>query len=305
MFHVQILGTSSAIPIPGRGTTSQVLTYNDKHYLIDCGEGTQTQMMRFKTKMHRLDALFISHLHGDHILGLPGLLSSFSLEGREKVLKIHAPAAVKTLLDTVFQLTYSYLSYPIEIIPLEDFQVGDVIFSTNSLEVRLLPLKHRIYCRGFLFSEINKKPKFDFYKAKTLDIPNNYFHLLKLGNDITLENGTFIKAEQVLNPPDLPKSFAYCSDTAFYPDLIPHITGVNLLYHEATFANDQQKRAKETAHSTAEQAATIAQQAAVKQLLLGHFSARYKDLSLLLNEAKVIFPNTLLANDGETYPINY
>ncbi len=303
MFYVQTLGSSSALPIPGRGVSSQVVTYNDKHYLIDCGEGTQTQMMRFKTKMHRIEALFISHLHGDHILGLPGLLSSFSLEGREKALKIHAPAAIKTLLDTVFQLTFSYLSYPIEIIPLEDFQVGQVLFSTDSLQVSLLPLKHRIYCRGFLFKEVNKKPKFNFYKAKALDIPNNYFHLLKLGNNITLEEGTFITADQVLDPPDLPQSFAYCSDTAYYPDLVPHIQGVNLLYHEATFANDQQQRAKETAHSTAEQAATIAQAAQVGQLLLGHFSARYKDLSVLWEEAKAIFPNTLLANDGEVYKV--
>ncbi len=303
MFQVQTLGTSSALPIPGRGVSSQVISYNDKHYLIDCGEGTQTQMMRFKTKMHRIEAIFISHLHGDHILGLPGLLSSFSLEGREKPLKIHAPANVRSLLDTVFQLTMSYLSYPIEIIPLEDFYVGQTIFQTDSLAVKLLPLKHRIYCRGFLFYEINKKPKFDFYKAKELDIPNNYFHLLKLGNNITLDDGRYILAEQVLNPPDLPKSFAYCSDTAYYPELVPHIQGVNLLYHEATFAQSEQKRATETAHSTATEAATIAQHANVKQLLLGHFSARYKDLSVLLNEAKSVFPNTYLANDGEIYPV--
>lgn len=303
MFYIQTLGSSSALPVPGRGVSSQVVTYNDKHYLIDCGEGTQTQMMRFKAKMHRIEAIFISHLHGDHTLGLPGLLSSFSLEGREKALKIHAPAAIKTYLETVFELTSSYLSYPIEIIPLEDFQVGQVIFHTDTLSVSLLPLKHRIYCRGFLFTEINKKPKFDFYKAKALDIPNNYFHLLKLGNNITLEDGQHILAEQVLNPPDLPKSFAYCSDTAYYPELVPHIQGVNLLYHEATFANDQKVRAKETAHSTAEQAATIAQAAQVKGLLLGHFSARYKDLSVLLNEARAIFPNTLLANDGEVYEL--
>lgn len=303
MYSVQVLGTSAAVPAMGRGVSAQVLSYNERCYLIDCGEGTQMQFVKHKVRASRLDAIFISHLHGDHILGLPGLLSTFSLDGRVNPLKIFAPAALKPFLKQVFQLTNSYLTYKIEFIATEDFAVGDIIFATDTLVVKTLPLIHRIFCRGFRFEEINKRPKFDFYKAKALEIPNTYFHLLKLGNSITLEDGRIILPEQVLDLPDAPKSYCYCSDTAYNPDLIPYIEGADLLYHEATFTQDLQQKAIDTRHSTALEAATIAKAANVKKLLLGHFSARYKDPSSLELEAKTIFPNTEAAIDGQVYEI--
>ncbi|MFN0203546.1 MAG: ribonuclease Z [Bacteroidia bacterium] len=304
MFRVQVLGTGSAVPTFYRGLSAQVVTYNDRHYLIDCGEGTQVQIMRCKIKLHRLDAIFISHLHGDHVLGLPGLLSSLSMEGRETALKLYAPAALKSVLELILQQTHSYLSYPLQFIPTEDFAIGSELFATDALTVRALPLTHRIFCRGFRFEEVNKKPKFDFYKAKALEVPNPYFHLLKQGNSITLENGEIITPDMVLLPPDAPHSYCYCSDTAYYEKLIPYIHQTSLLYHEATFTEELKKRAKDTAHSTAKQAATIALKADVKRLLLGHFSARYTDLTPLWNEARAVFPNTYLAEDTGIYEID-
>lgn len=301
MFRVQVLGTGSAIPTFYRWLSAQVVTYNERHYLVDCGEGTQIQLMRCKIRLHRMDAIFISHLHGDHVLGLPGLLSSLSLDGRTSELKLFAPAALENVLKMILQQTNSYLSYPLTFIALEDFAVGEIIFTTEHLTVRSLPLAHRIFCRGFHFSEVNKRPKFDFYTAKALEIPNVYFHLLKQGNSITLEDGREISPEQVLLPPDPSLSYSYCSDTAYQEQLIPYIQNSDLLYHEATFMESQRKRATETAHSTAKDAANIAEKANVRRLLLGHFSARYTDIFPLLQEAREIFPNTLAAEDTKIY----
>jgi ribonuclease Z len=305
MFKVQILGTSAAVPALGRNVSAQVVTHNERCYLIDCGEGTQMQFVRYKVKAARLDAIFISHLHGDHILGLPGLLSTFSLDGRQQPLKIFAPAALEPLLKQIFRLTNSYLSYKIQFIAMEDFAVGETIFTNDNstLCVKSLPLIHRIFCRGFHFEEMNKSPKFDFFKAKALEIPNSYFHLLKQGNAIILEDGREILPEQVMNAPDVPKSYSYCSDTVYNPELVPYIQGSDLLYHEATFLHDMESKAFDTKHTTAKQAAMIAQEAQVKKLLLGHFSARYKDLSELEKEAKEIFPHTETAIDGHEYEI--
>lgn len=293
------------MPVWGRALSAQVVTYNDHCYLMDCGEGTQQQMTRFKVKTHRLDAIFISHLHGDHIFGLPGLLSSMSMEGRKNTLTLYGPKGLKEWLDLSFACSHSYLTYPLAFVPTQDFADGDTIFSTNSVCVKIFSLKHRMYCRGFRWEEINKKPKFDFYKAKALDIPNAFFHLLKLGNTITLEDGRTIHPEQVHNPPDAPLSYAYCSDTSFHTEIIPHIQNTTLLYHEATFTQDLQKRANETGHSTAADAARIAQMANAKKLLLGHFSARYKELFGMLSEAQSIFPPTEIATDGTVYTLTH
>lgn len=301
MFRVQVLGTGSAVPTFYRWLSAQVVTYNERHYLVDCGEGTQMQLLRCKVRLHRMDAIFISHLHGDHVLGLPGLLSSLSLDGRTNELKLFAPSALENVLKIILQQTNSYLSYPLTFVPLEDFSVGDIIFTTEQLTVRTIPLAHRIFCRGFHFAETNKRAKFDFYAAKALDIPNQYFQLLKQGNTITLENGRIITPEQVLLPAEPTLSYSYCSDTAYHEPLIPYIQNSDLLYHEATFMENQRKRAVETAHSTAKDAANIAKKANVKRLLLGHFSARYTDIFPLLQEAREIFPNTLTADDTKIY----
>lgn len=242
--------------------------------------------------------MFISHLHGDHVLGIPGLLNTLSLYERNFPLKLFAPSGLKEILDMVFSHTQSYLNYPLEFYPLEAFEPGDVIFQTDRMEVSLLPLEHRIFCRGFKFREINKPPKFDFYKAKTLQIPNPYFRLLKLGNNVTLEDGRQITPDQVLSGPDAQISYAYCSDTKYSEALIDYIEGSHGLYHEATFLSNMEERATLTYHSTARQAASIAQQAGVKRLYLGHYSARYLALEPLLEEARAVFPAAELAREG-------
>ena len=256
------------------------------------------QLLRNRVKFSRLDAIFITHLHGDHILGLPGLLTSLSLYERNVPLKLFAPSGLKEILNVVFDRTHSYLNYDLDFIPTEDFQAGDVIYQAKRFQVELLPLEHRIFCRGFRFVEINKRPKFDFYKAKALEIPNQYFNLLKQGNDIQLADGRIIQPSDVLSDADAPLSFAYCSDTSYSERLIEHIKDTRLLYHESTFLHNMKERAAATAHSTALEAARIALKAKVNQLIIGHFSARYKDLSPLLNEARSVFPNTDLAKEG-------
>jgi ribonuclease Z len=261
------------------------------------------QLLRYRVKFSRLDAIFITHLHGDHILGLPGLLTSLSLYERNFPLKLFAPAGLKEVLNVVFAQTASYLNYELEFIPTEDFAPGDIIYEKPEYHVRLLPLDHRIYCRGFRFSEVNKRPRFDFYQAKALDIPNQYYKLLKQGNTITLEDGRQITAEEVSLPPELPLSFSYCSDTRYHEALVDHIQDSTLLYHEATFTHDMVRRAASTYHATARQAAQIAEQARVSHLLLGHFSARYKDLRPLLEEAQNVFASTELAKEGQVWDL--
>ena len=303
MFQIQILGTSSAIPTHLRKLSAQVVTINDRHHLVDCGEGTQMQLLRYKIKLARLDAIFISHMHGDHVLGLPGLLNSLTMYERNFPLKLFGPASLERMLNEIFSCTFSHLGYELDFVPLEEFQPGDVVFEKSSYEVRLLPLDHRIFCRGFLFRETQKRPKFDFYKAKSLDIPNAYFNLLKQGNIIELDDGRTFHPEDVLLPPDPPYSYAYCSDTCYHEALIDHIQEVQFLYHEATFMEKLSARAKSTHHSTAKEAATIAQRSSVRHLLLGHFSARYKTLQPLLEEAREIFPQTYLAREGDIYKL--
>ena len=301
MFSLQILGSSAAAPTTTRRPTAQVLSYRDRYYLLDCGEGTQMQLFRYRIRFARLDAIFISHMHGDHVFGLPGLLTTLSLYGRNQPLRLYGPAALKKSLDFTFAQSQSHLSYELEFFALEDFELGSIIFETRYLRVKSLPLDHRIFCRGFLFEEINKQPKFDFYKAKGLEIPNVYFKLLKQGNRITLDDGRDILPEMVLLPPEAPVSYAYCSDTGYHEALVAFIRQATLLYHEATFLEDLRERADETRHSTARDAARIAAQAAVNTLLLGHFSARYRELDGFLEEARAIFPRTELATEGRIF----
>lgn len=301
MFKVKILGSSSATPAFSRNPSAQVVNYNDRFYLVDCGEGTQIQFQRYRIKLSRLDAIFISHLHGDHVLGIPGLLSTLSIFEREKPLPLFAPAGLLQIIETVFKFSDTYLKYELQFHPMEDYAPGDVIWQNERLRVRALPLTHRAFCRGFLFEEQNKRRKFDFFKAKRLEVPNAYFHLLKQENDITLPDGREVKADEVLLEADAPMRYAYCSDTRYEEQILPYIEKVNLLYHEATFMHDLRKRAWETQHSTTREAATIAQKAEAEKLIIGHFSARYRELEPLLAEAREIFPNTDLALEGLTF----
>ena len=303
MFTVRILGSSSATPAFQRFTSAQVVNYNDRYYLIDCGEGTQMQLQRYRIKYSRIDGIFISHLHGDHILGAPGLLASLSIFERRAPLPIYAPRGLKEILELVFHHSDTQLSYEIQFHALEDFEPGTVIFQTDRLEVKTIPLRHRTFCNGFVFQEKNKRRKFNFYKAKEMGIPKEYFHLLKQGNDIELSDGTQIGADEVLFPAEPPLSYAYCSDTCYHDEYIPYFEDVSPVYHESTFLDELSSRAKSTDHSTAKEAGMAARRANAKKLIIGHFSARYKDLTPLRDEARAEFPNTDLALEGKVFDL--
>ncbi|MCL4105538.1 UNVERIFIED_CONTAM: hypothetical protein GTU68_057413 [Idotea baltica] len=303
MFSVRILGSSSATPAFQRFTSSQVVNYHDRYYLIDCGEGTQMQLQKYRIKYSRIDGIFISHLHGDHILGAPGLLASLSIFERKSPLPIYAPRGLKEILELIFHHSDTQLSYELQFHALEDFTVGDTIFSTDRLEVKTIPLQHRTFCNGFLFQEKNKRRKFNFYRAKELGIPKEYFHLIKQGNDVTLQDGTHIPVDEVLFPAEAPLSYAYCSDTRYNDAYIPYFKGATLLYHESTFMDALVARAETTDHSTAKEAGMAARRAEVQKLIIGHFSARYKDLTPLRDEAREEFPNTSLALEGRVFDL--
>ena len=303
MFSVTILGNSSATPAFSRFTSAQVVNYNDRYYLVDCGEGAQMQLQRYHIKYSRLDALFISHLHGDHMLGAPGLLSSLSIYERNKPMPVFAPRGLLEILEIVFRYSDTVLRYPLEFHALEDYEPGEVIFSTDRMEVITIPLHHRAFCRGFVFREKNKRRKFDFFKAKALEIPKEYFHLLKQERDVTLPDGRVILANDMLQDRDPPCSYAYCSDTMPNEEMMPFLQNVSLLYHEATFTHDMQQRAHETHHSTAREAGETAAKVNAGRLAIGHFSARYRELEPLLLEARAAFPRTDLALEGMVFDL--
>lgn len=299
-FQVTILGCSSATPTFDRHPTSQFLIANDRHFLIDCGEAAQIQMRKFKIKFAKINHIFISHLHGDHIFGLPGLLSSFHLNGRTNELTLYGPAGIKEILDVTFRFSETVLRFPLNIVTIDPSK-NEVIYDDKMLTVETIPLKHRIPCAGYLFREKQYQRSLIKSEVERLKIPIELLPELKKGNDVTLPDGSLVRSLDVSTAPPKPRSYAYCSDTAYSESILPLIEGSSLLYHEATFANEMAKRAKETFHSTAEQAATIAKKANVGKLLIGHYSARYSDLQPLLKEARGVFPETYLSREGESY----
>ena len=304
-FELRVLGTSSAVAAFGRHLSGQVLTYNQRYFLIDCGEGTQFQLMRYRYRLRRLDAIFISHLHGDHVLGLVGLLCTLSQHSRTSPLPVYGPAGLAELVHSVLRLTHATLQFPLELHELGPDAAHQVIHQLPGLEVVALPLEHRVPCFGYLFRELPRNPVFLVEKAHLHQLPVEFFHLIKLGTDVRLPDGTTVVAADYLGPPPPPHSYAYCSDTRYHPPLAEWIRGVSLLYHEATFRQDLLWQASQTAHSTASQAAAIAAAADAGHLLLGHFSARYGDLSPLLDEARAAFARCSVADEGRLYPIPF
>lgn len=296
-FEINILGCGSATPTVQHNPSSQVVNLRDKLYMIDCGEGTQLQLRRQKLAFNRLNHIFISHLHGDHCFGLTGLISTFALLGRVGTIYIHAHADLEKVLRPQLDYFCRDIAFDVQIEPFDTTR-SEIIFEDRSLTVTSVPLKHRVPCAGFRFDEHPKDAHLIPDMIKFYNIPLKKLQYIKKGGDFVTEDGTIIANSRLTKPAEAPKSYAYCSDTAYSEQIVPIIEGVDLLYHEATFANNEAKRAKETGHSTAAQAARIAQMANVKKLMLGHFSARYPDNSILLNEAKAIFPNTILANEG-------
>jgi ribonuclease Z len=296
---VTVLGSASALPTSNRFLTAHVLNADERFFLIDCGEGTQFQLRKYKAKLGRLNHIFITHLHGDHMFGLPGLISTLNLLGRTEDLHIYAPAELKTILQQFLYHFFDYFKFRIVYHPLNPEGLN-LIYEDKSLTVQSFPLKHRIETHGFLFKEktrlLNiKKDVIECYKIPVKEIFN-----IKNGADFITEDGAVIPNKRLTTESHPPKSYAFCSDTAYTESFIEYIQNVDLLYHEATFSDEDLARAKDTFHSTASQAATIAEKANAKQLLIGHFSARYDNESVLKEQAQRIFKNTLAAKEGLT-----
>ena len=289
------------MPAHGRFSTAQLLQIANSRYLIDCSEGTQIRLSQYKLHQGKINQIFISHLHGDHYYGLMGLLTSYSLLGRKKPLTVLGPEGLQEIVEVNFHYSKTTgLSYPIifKIIDPSRFQL---IFENKQIEVFSLPLDHRIPAAGFLFREKPKARNMIVDKIAEYQIPYQQIPAIKQGADFYTSNGQRISNEELTSPPPTPRAYAYCSDTTYKEDLIPLIKGVDLLYHESTFCEIDLEVAKKTKHSTARQAATIAKKAKVGRLILGHYSSRYKNLDPFLEEAKAVFPNTLLGKDGHTY----
>jgi ribonuclease Z len=301
--QLSILGSNAAVPAHGRNMTAQLLNMREHHFLIDCAEGTQHQFQHFGFKLQKINHIFISHLHGDHIFGLPGFLLSMSLNNRKDTLHIFGPFGIKTYLDTCFSISQSHLSFEIKFHE-TDPQKSYLLFENNDLTVNSFPLLHRIPTQGFLFREKIQPRKMLKEKIGEYGIPFQDITKIKEGKDWMSPNGKLIKNSELTSDPAAPKSFAYCSDTAFSNQIIPIVANADLLYHEATYTHDLLEQANLSGHSTAIQAAEIAKNAGVKKLLIGHFSSRYANPQCLLDEAKTIFPNTELAIDGHIYSVD-
>jgi ribonuclease Z len=301
-FELLILGTGSATPILERHPSAQILTVDNEYFLIDCGEGTQYRLLEQKIKHSRIRHIFISHLHGDHYLGLIGLLSSMNLNQRTEDMTIYGPNGLDEILTTQFKHSDTQLRFKLTFVATDTTAVNQIL-DHYAISVETIPLQHRIPCCGFLFREKNPQRKL----RKDLlpdDFPIPYIKMLKGGIDVVDEfsGKTYLSAEYTTDPV-APRSYAYCSDTAYLESNVPQLKAVDLLYHEATFSNEHKKRATETNHSTAEQAAQIARKAKVQKLIIGHFSSRYKILDVLEAEATAVFANSHLAEEGQTYQI--
>jgi ribonuclease Z len=301
-FEIKVLGSSSAMPTKTRNLSAQVLNINEKFFLIDCGEGTQIHLKRFGVKFTRINHIFISHLHGDHFFGLIGLLATLQLLGRQKEMQIFCPDELEPIIRNQLEASNTFISYPLVFIPLEE-GVKDLILDKKDLQVYSFPLRHRIPTWGFLFTEKEQKRKLKKDFVARHNIPINQFENIKEGADFTDENGVLYENRIMTKAPPKSRSFAYCSDTKYSPGIIDYFKGVDVLYHEATFAEDKIKEARDKFHSTARQAAEIAKGAEAGKLLIGHFSARYENVSVLLREAQAVFPNTIAVEDGEAYGI--
>ena len=301
-FELLILGSSAATPTANRNPTAQLLNIAERFFLIDCGEGTQMQMRKYKARFQSVNHIFISHLHGDHFYGLPGFLASMHLLGRKNELTIYGPKELEEIINMIHKHSETYLNYPLNFVYTQNTS-KQLIFEDEKVEVYSLPLKHRIATTGFLFKE---KPLFrniDKYKLEKMNVSFAEIHKLKQGLDAIDNNGNIIKNNELTLDPIKQRSYAFCSDTKFFEELSNDIKDVDLLYHESTFLEEKADRAKQTFHSTAKQAAQMAVLANAQKLILGHFSARYGHLEEFLEEAKPIFPNTELAIEGQLFSL--
>lgn len=301
--ELTILGCHSATPRVNAHPTSQYLEINSRHFLIDCGEGTQRQMRKYKVGFSKINHIFISHLHGDHFFGLIGLISTFGILNREKELHIYGPKGIQELINLQLKYSKSYVKFNLIFHELTS-KKSELIFEDDKVEVRTIPLTHRVYTNGFLFKEKVKPRKLNidvihqFKEIETCDYNN-----LKAGRDFQLSTGEVIDNSTLTLDPPRPLSYAYCSDTSYKPDIVEIINESDLLYHESTFLSDREDLAAKTKHSTAKQAAEIASLSNVKKLVLGHYSSRYADTSLFKKEAEEVFDNVELADAGKVFSV--
>ncbi|PKH52501.1 ribonuclease Z [Tenacibaculum sp. Bg11-29] len=302
--NLTILGCHSATPRVNSHPTSQYLEINNNHFLIDCGEGTQRQMRKYKIGFSKINHIFISHLHGDHFFGLIGLISTFGILNREKDLHIYGPKGIKEVTTLQLKLSKSWTKYHIFFHELESKE-SELIFEDDKVTVHTIPLDHRVYTNGFLFTEKEKPRKLHIGNIEQYkEIDTCDFHNIKAGKNFTLSTGEVILNSELTIDPPKPKAFAFCSDTSYKPSIVPIIKNVDLLYHEATFLKDRENLCEKTKHSTAEQAAEIANNANVNKLIIGHYSSRYSNIQDFKKEAQTIFKNVELAEAGKKYTPN-
>lgn len=296
-FTVTILGSGAALPTGNRNPTAQYIFCNNRHLLIDCGEGTQMQLRKLSIPFQRITHIFISHLHGDHFFGLPGLLSTMNLLGRNQGVTIYGPPALESIIKNILECGGHKLTFGLKFISLND-KKQELIFEDKLIEITSFPLKHRIPTCGFRIQEKQKEYRLNAEALKEDKIPFEFFHRLKRGESPITDEGIKIDFKKYTFPPKPSLSYSFCSDTAYTEKILPFIKDSSLLYHEATFTEVQKERAKATFHATAKQAAEIAQKASVRELILGHISSRYSETETHLIEAKEFFQNTKVAQDG-------
>jgi len=302
-FELTILGSNSALPKVNRFSTAQILNISEQLFLIDCGEGTQIQLRRFKIKFSKINHIFISHLHGDHIYGLPGLISTFSLLGRKKNLHIYCNSSFEKILSTLLNSLEGHLNYKI-IYHYTDTKDKKIIFENKIVTVEAFPLKHKLPTTGFLFKEKQQLPTLRKDKLEFYNVPIALRKGIKKGNNYTTDSGKIIMNSELTKDIIATKSYAFCSDTQYNIKTADYVKNVDLLYHEATFLEDMKSRAKETMHSTAKDAAKVAKEANAKTLLIGHYSSRYNKTNKHIDEAKEVFENVFAVEDGLKFVIN-
>lgn len=300
MLAVTILGCNSAIAAYGRNPTAQLLQSQEESFLIDCGEGTQMQMAKYKIRRSRIGHIFISHLHGDHYFGLIGLITSMGLLNRSQPLHIHGPAPLQKILELQLEAAGTKLPYELHFHPIEK---PGIVAATATVEVSTFPVKHRIDCWGFLFREIKKPRKIDAARIRSYGVPSEFYSKLQMGEDFVTAKGTIVPNEEMTIAASPARVYAYCADTLYNEDMLPFIQGADAIYHEATYLKDLEDRAAARFHSTTVQAGMIAAKAGAKKLIIGHFSSKYEHLDVFLEETSSIFPNTELAMEGCCYRI--
>ena len=296
-FEVTVLGCGSALPTVKHNGSGMVVNIREKYFLVDCAEGTQVELRRNHIHLNRLFNVFITHLHGDHCFGLMGLISTLGLLGRTAPLHVYGPQDIETLFQPLIDYHCNGMTYEVVFHPIDTHQ-NVCIYEDKSLQVFSIPLKHRIRCCGYYFKEKELSRHILKEAIEKYDIPISQINNVKAGLDYVMPNGQIIKNEELTTPPSTARSFAYCSDTVFRPEIAEMMKGVDLLYHEATFAESEKQLCSKVYHSTAKQAAEIARLAGAKQLMLGHYSSRYNDEAILQKEAAEVFENTILAKEG-------